>query len=458
MKLALIGGGGVRSPLFVASALRRAERVGLEELCLMDTDAEKLAIFGELCREVTRRAESDVRITTTTDPHAALDGAAHVVTTIRVGGEQGRVLDERIALKHGVLGQETTGPGGFAMALRSIPAILKYAEMLDKASPGAWLFSFTNPAGLVTQALRDAGFSRTIGICDGANVGHQAVADWLKLDQHKLRAEVFGLNHLSWTRRVLLGDNDVLAPLLRDPAFLSGTMMKLFDPALVERIGMWLNEYLYYFYYAERAVEAIGRDEKTRGEEIVELNAKLLDQLRAIDVTRDPAVGLRAFYTYQNRRHATYMHYAQPDGPSMTEADQHVDEVHMSDGEGYAGVALGIIEALETGEPLYTALNVPNAGAIDGMRADDVVEVSCVIDRDGVRTLPIGAIPEPQALLMRQVKLYERLTVEAIAARSRTTAVAALMAHPLVLSYSRAKPLVDEYLEAHKPYVGEWGT
>jgi len=456
MKLALIGGGGVRSPLFVASALRRAERVGLEELCLMDTDAEKLAIFGELCREVTRRAESDVRITTTTDPAAALDGASHVVTTIRVGGDHGRVLDERIALGHGVLGQETTGPGGFAMALRSIPAILKYAEMLEKASPGAWLFSFTNPAGLVTQALRDAGFSRTIGICDGANVGHQSVADWLKVDQRKLRAEVFGLNHLSWTRRVLLGDDDVLAPLLRNPAFLSGTMMKLFDPALVERIGMWLNEYLYYFYYAEQAVEAIGRDEKTRGEEIVELNAKLLDRLRAINVARDPAAGLHAFYTYQNRRHATYMHYAQPDGPSMDEADQHVDEVHMSDGEGYAGVALGIIEALETGEPLYTALNVPNAGAIDGMRADDVVEVSCVIDRAGVRTLPIGAIPAPQLHLMRQVKLYERLTVEAIATRSRATAIAALMAHPLVLSYSRAKPLVDEYLAAHAAYVGEW--
>jgi len=456
LKLALIGGGGVRSPLFVASALRRAERVGLEELCLMDTDAEKLAIFGELCREVTRRAESDVRITTTTDPQAALDGAAHVVTTIRVGGEQGRVLDERVALRHGVLGQETTGPGGFAMALRSIPAILKYAEMLEKASPGAWLFSFTNPAGLVTQALRDAGFARTIGICDGANVGHQAVADWLKVDPRKLRAEVFGLNHLSWTRRVLLDGEDMLAPLLRDPAFLGGTMMKLFDRDLVDRIGMWLNEYLYYFYYAEQAVEAIGRDEKTRGEEIVELNARLLDQLRAIDVTRDPATGLRAFYTYQNRRHATYMHYAQPDGPSMAEADQHVDDIHMSDGEGYAGVALGIIEALETGEPLYTALNVPNAGAIDGMRRDDVVEVSCVIDRDGVRTLPIGAIPEPQALLMRQVKLYERLTVEAIAKRSRATAVAALMAHPLVLSYSRAKPLVDEYLAAHRAYVGEW--
>jgi 6-phospho-beta-glucosidase len=456
MKLALIGGGGVRAPLFVASALRRAERVGLEELCLMDVDGEKLHIFGTLCQEVARRAESDVRVTMTTDPRAALDGARHVVTTIRVGGEQGRVLDERIALRHGVLGQETTGPGGFAMALRSIPAVLRYAELLEEISPGAWLYSFTNPAGLVTQALRDAGFTRTIGICDGANVGHEAVAEWLHLDPQALRAEVFGLNHLSWTRRVLHGDEDVLAPLLRDPAFLSSTMMKLFDRELVDMIGMWINEYLYYYYYAERAVASISADEKTRGEEIVELNQKLLDQLRAIDVRRDPAAGLRAFYTYQNRRSATYMHYAQPDAPSMAEADQTADTEHISDGEGYAGVALGIIEAMETGVPLYTGLNVANDGAISCMRPDDVVEVSCVVDRAGVRPLPIGAVPEPQARLMQQVKLYERLTVEAIRTRSRSTAVAALMAHPLVLSYSRARPLVDEYLAAHRAYVGEW--
>jgi 6-phospho-beta-glucosidase len=459
MKLALIGGGGVRAPLFVASALRRAERVRLEELCLMDIDAEKLAIFGELCREVGRRAESDVRITTTTDPRAALEGASHVVTTIRVGFEQGRVHDERIALKYGVLGQETTGPGGFAMALRSIPAILEYAELLERVSPGAWLYSFTNPAGLVGQALRDAGFARTVGICDGANVCQHAVAGWLGVDQRRLRPEVFGLNHLSWTRRVLVDGADVLAPLLRDPAFCSGTMLKVFDAELVQRLGMWLNEYLFYYYYAERALAGIQGDEKTRGEEIVELNRKLLDQLRAIDVMHDPAAGLGAFHAYQNRRHATYMHYAQPDAPTMTEADQHAGTPPPptgEEGEGYAGVALGIVEALETGEPLYTALNVPNAGAIACMRPDDVVEVSCVVDRDGVRTLPIGAIPEHQELLMRAVKHYERLTVEAIRTRSRATAVDALMAHPLVLSYSRARPLVDEYLAAHAEYVGEW--
>jgi alpha-galactosidase/6-phospho-beta-glucosidase family protein len=236
-------------------------------------------------------------------------------------------------------------------------------------------------------------------------------------------------------------------------------MLKVFDPELVQRIGMWLNEYLFYYYYAERAVASIQADEKTRGEEIVELNRKLLEQLRAVDATREPAAGLAVFHTYVHRRHATYMHYAQPDAPSMEQADKHVEEPQAptgEEGEGYAGVALGIVEALETGEPLYTALNVPNEGAIDGMRPGDVVEVSCVVDREGVRPLPIGAIPEHQELLMRAVKQYERLTVEAIRTRSRATAVAALMAHPLVLSYSRARPLVDEYLVAHREYVGEW--
>src|SRR6266496_3800397 len=257
MKLALIGGGGVRGPLFVASALRRAERVGLDELCLMDTDAEKLAIFGALCREVTRRAESDVRITTTTNPQAALEGAGHVVTTIRVGYEQGRVLDERIALRHGVLGQETTGPGGFAMALRSIPALAYYVNLMDQYCPKAWLFNFTNPAGLVTQALRNQGFQRIVGICDGANEAQHQVANWLKMDHRLLRPQVFGLNHLSWTRSITHGEREVLQPLLNNSDFLASSSLMVFQPELIHQFGMWLNEYLYYYYYSEKAIAQI---------------------------------------------------------------------------------------------------------------------------------------------------------------------------------------------------------
>ena len=174
MKIAILGAAGVRSPLLLKAILKRQKQLGLTDLALMDLDGERLELIGT----ITARQEmgATFKITRTTDARAALTGADFVLTTFRVGGTEARVVDERVPLRRGVLGQETTGPGGFAMALRSIPAILEYAELLDRVSPGAWLYGFTNPAGLVTQALRDAGFSRTVGICDGANVGHDSVA------------------------------------------------------------------------------------------------------------------------------------------------------------------------------------------------------------------------------------------------------------------------------------------
>ena len=462
MKLSVIGGGGVRAPLFVSAALRRANQINLSEICLMDINAEKLAVMGALSQGVARRMGSNVRVTTTTDPVAALTGADFVVTTIRVGGDEGRVFDERIALRHGVLGQETTGPGGFAMALRRIPAVLEYARSMQTVCPDAWLFNFTNPAGLVAQALHREGFERAIGICDSANLAQHAVPQRLNLDSNALRPEVFGLNHLSWARRVVHGGVDVLPRYLADPAFLSETIENVFEPELVRMFGMWLNEYLYYYYYSERAIEQINADEKTRGEEVLALNQNLLDQLKHIDIERDLDTALATYYRYNKRRESTYMHYAQQAAPDPDVADAQFREMFMEvdtqEGEGYAGVALDIMGALVTGEPCYTALNVPNRGAIAGMQPDDVVEVSCVVDADGPHPLPMGAIPDSQAMLMQAVKHYERLTVEAVATRSRETAVRALMAHPLVVSYSRATVLVDEYLQAHAPYVGAWGA
>ena len=457
MKLTLIGGGEVRSPLFVMSLLRRHKNIGIDELCLMDIDSHKLQIFGDLCRAVVHRAGDPFKITSTTDARAALTDASHVVTTIRVGFEQGRATDERIALRHGVLGQETTGPGGFAMALRSIPAILKYAELLQKVSPKAWMFNFTNPAGLVAQALREAGFNRTVGICDGANHGQDSIAAFANVPLDQVRAEVFGLNHLSWCRRALVNGEDLMPKALADDSFLRKEQ-SLFAPELVRQIGMHCNEYLYYYYYAEKAVEAISGEGKTRGEEIVEINQRLIEQLEEVDIEKNPERALRTFFGYEKRRHATYMHYAY-ERSSIEEADR--EQLYDADipdhaGEGYAGVALSVIEALEKSGPLYTALNVANDGAIVGMEKDDVVEISCRADRSGVHPLPIGEIPASQLNLMRTVKLYERLTTQAIRERSRKLAVEALMAHPLVLSYSRAKILVDEYLAAHAQYVGEW--
>lgn len=454
MKLTLIGGGGVRSPLFVMTLLRWQKGLGVQELSLMDVDERKLELMGGLCRELVRRAEDPFRLTLTTDPLSALAGADHVVTTIRPGFEQGRVLDERIALDHGVLGQETTGAGGFSMALRSIPVLLEYARLLKELSPQAWMFNFTNPAGLVTQALRDAGFDRTVGICDSGNAAQSAVAKWAGVEPRSIRAQIFGLNHLSWCRHAWLGEEDLLPRALADEHFLQ-EYQSIFEPDLVRHAGMFLNEYLYYYYYAEKALEAVRAEKRTRGEEILDLNHRLIAQLDEIGVERDPERALRAFFGYEKRRNATYMQYAHAGHTEIVEQPFDAD-IPAEAGEGYAGVALSIIKALSSGVEINTALNVPNEGAIPGMVFEDVVEVSCRVDGNGIHPLQMDEIQPAQLGLMRSVKLYETLAVQAVRERSRKLAIDALMAHPLVQSYSRAKPLVEALLAAHKEYVGEW--
>jgi 6-phospho-beta-glucosidase len=447
VKVAIIGGAGVRAPLLAGSAVRRADRVDLRELWLVDVDERRLRVFGSLAEHIVAHSNTAVSVSSTTDVDRALDGADYVITTIRVGGDHARVLDERIALRHGVLGQETTGAGGFAMAMRTMPAVLSYARRLQELSPDAWLLNFTNPAGLVAQGLTYAGIPRVVGICDSANLAQHSVAELLEVEPNELRPEVFGLNHLSWTRRVMsLGGDDLLAPLLHDDEFVAATMQRFFERDLREHIGMWLNEYLYYWYYAERALASIQSEGSTRGEEVEALNVELLGELEPL-VAADPVAATEHYMAYHERRHAQYMHYADPGGNGRKLGEN---------GEGYAGVALDVIEALETGRRIYTGLNVPNRSAIDGFADDDVVEVSCVVDGTGLRPEAIGSIPDAQAALMTSVKRYERAAARAILNRSRAQAIDALMLHPLVLSYSRARALVDDYLAAHSPWLDGW--
>src|SRR5690606_3515799 len=257
MKLALIGGGGVRALEFVRGALVFASALDLQELWLMDADPTRLSVIAPLCEEIVRQAGSPFHLRQTTNLDEALRDAQVIVTTIRVGGEHGRVIDERVALKHNVLGQETTGAGGFSMAMRSIPALLDIATRAEALAPKAWTFNFTNPAGLVAQALHDAGFRRIVGICDSANTGQHAVARYLHGPVDEVKAEVFGLNHLSWTRKALVKGVNVLPALLNDDAFVQNTYLRFFDIALVRRMGMFINEYLYYYYFRDSAVMRI---------------------------------------------------------------------------------------------------------------------------------------------------------------------------------------------------------
>ncbi len=457
MKLTVIGGGSVRAPEFVRGALAFAADLGLDELWLMDNDPARLDAVAPLGEEIVRRAGEPFRVRRTTNLDDALRDANLIVTTIRVGTEQGRVFDERIALKRNVLGQETTGPGGFAMAMRNVPALLEIVSRAEVLAPQAWIFNFTNPAGLVAQALHDAGFRRVVGICDSANTAQYEVARYLGVSVDAVKTEVYGLNHLSWARVALVQGRDVLPELLRDDAFVNSTHLRFFGRDLLHRIGAFLNEYLFYFYYRDVAVQRIQDEERTRGEEVLALNRELFETLRSLP----PAEALATYDAYNRRRSASYMAYAETD-EALREARAHptadTEPVHRPHEEvgGYAGVALRAGLAITANRPLRIGLNVPNGTAIEGMRADDVVEVTCEVDGTGIRPVNIGAVPEGPYLLMRTVKRYERLASEAILKRDRVLAVEALASHPLIGSYPLAESLLTDYLAAHSAYLDGW--
>ncbi len=443
MKIALIGGGGLRAPLFIDCALRRAEAIGLKQIALMDINAQQLEMVTPICQELVSRTGLDVQVTSHTDSAEALSGADFVVTTIRPGDIDGRITDENIAMEVGVLGQETTGAGGFAMALRSIPSILAYAEQMRELCPNAWLINFTNPAGLVAQALRDAGHEQVIGICDSANGAQISAARYLDVPTQAVDAQLYGLNHLSFSPAIHYEGKDVLPEMLANTDFLATTSMSVFDPDLVARRGLWINEYLWYFWAIDAALAAQDR-KGGRGAEIKALNERYLPQLK----TATSSQALDIYEAYEAERSGSYMASARDVGVQAPEAPP--------EGEGYAGVALDVISALIGGATIRTGLNVPNGQTMPDLAPDDVVEVSCKISKGRIEPIAVGPMPELISPLVKSVKTYERMAVRAIATRDRDLAVDALNAHPLVLSHRQAVQLVDKLLKAHATYTGEW--
>ena len=226
-----------------------------------------------------------------------------MVTTLRVGGDHSRVMDETIALNAGVIGQETTGVGGFSMAVRTIPILLEYCRLINEIAPNAWIFNFTNPSGLVTQALKSAGYEKVIGICDAPSSTKFRMAAKLGVDEKDLYVEFFGLNHLSWIRSVKIKDEEILPRLLADDAFLKSIQeFSMFDPDLLRMIGFLPNEYLYYYYHREKALANILKSGATRGQTIEQVNKQMMEELKAMDMDADPEGALQIFLYYMQGR------------------------------------------------------------------------------------------------------------------------------------------------------------
>ena len=452
MKIAVIGGAGVRTVIFINGLLERYKNLNIDKVVLYDINQEKLEVIGKLCSHVIKRKNRDLVLETADNAIDAISGADYIVTTLRVGGDHSRVTDEQVALEEGVIGQETTGVGGFSMAVRTIPVLLEYCELVKKYAPNAWIFNFTNPSGLVTQALKNAGYDRIIGICDAPSSTKFRMAKALEVEEKDLYVEFFGLNHLSWIQSVKKKGTEILKDLLKDDSFLSGIQeFSMFDPELLRSIGFLPNEYLYYYYHREKALENIIKSGATRGKTIEAVNIQMMQELKEIDIDADPEAALQIFLYYMAIREGSYM--------SIETGSSHQEEIkkgelEVPDGMGYAGVMLDCIEGLQSEEGRYLVLSVENNGCIAGLEKQDVIEVTCKVSSEGIQPVPIGEVPEPCYLLIRMIKMYEKLTVKAIENNSKEIAIQALTLHPLVNSYSLAKKLVEKYDQVYGGILG----
>lgn len=447
MKIAVIGGAGVRTVIFINGLLARYKKLNIDKVVLYDIDREKQQIIGKLCSHVIRRKQEDLKLEIAETPVEAITGADYIVTTLRVGGDHSRVVDETIALEEGVIGQETTGVGGFSMAVRTIPVLLEYCELIRKYAPKAWIFNFTNPSGLVTQALRSAGYDKIIGICDAPSSMKFRMAGKLGVEEKDLYVEFFGLNHLSWISSVKKNGKEILSDLLMDNDFLNSIQeFSMFDPELLRSIGYLPNEYLYYFYHREKALENIVKSGNTRGKTIEAVNCQMMKELKDMNIEADTEGALQIFLYYMAIRESSYMSIETGSGKKEEIIK---GALEVPDGMGYAGVMLDCIEGLQSEEGCSLVLSVENRGCIQGLSDEDVIEVTCKVSKKGIHPVPIGEVPEHAYLLIRLIKMYEKLTIEAVKTKSKEKAIQALILHPLINSYSLAKRLVERYDKAY---------
>ncbi len=454
MKISIIGAGGVRTPLIVKAMLKRQERLNLTELALMDIDGERLELIGALTAPVERSPDTNFHITRTTDLKVALKNSDFVITTFRVGGIESRVIDERVPLDHGVLGQETTGPGGFALGIRSIPVLLSYVSLMQENCPNTWLINFANPAGMLTEAVvRHTGWQRVVGICDGPATMHGFISAFIGAKPDEVFLDYFGLNHLGWVKRVVYQEQDYLPGLL-DLIESSHTVPGLpFDPDLVLSLQMLPNEYCYYYYYYTQAVNNILRAGESRGEQVARENHRLFVDLKRSFAAHDEAGMQSTYQAYMDNRSRTYMNAETGGSHALPPLDPQTTASIID--EGYAGVALNLIESLLGDKPAVQILNVANQGAIPTMDALDVVEVPALVSHGQLQPLRVTDIPPHCMGLIQQVKQYEHLTIEAAVENSYQKALLALAIHPLVRDFSTARSILDEYIICHKGYFPE---
>ena len=458
MKLMIAGGGGFRVPQVVE--VLAAARAGTGPYPGLEVDEVRLYDVSRRRLDVMRAVIADLdfpgapAIAVTTELAEAVRGADFIFSAIRVGGAHGRVVDERVALDRGVLGQETVGVGGYAYAFRTVPAAMELARAVRDLAPDAWVINFTNPAGIITQAMRTLLGERVVGICDtpiglvrrvaaalGLDEGRAGTADGGELD-----FDYVGLNHLGWLRSLSTAGSDRLPGLLAsDEALGRIEEARVLGADWVRALGMLPNEYLFYYYLNRESVARIRREALTRGQFLERQQETFYDA-----VEREPGRAGELWTRAHRQREATYMSESRRPG----ELDRREEDLA---GGGYQQVALDLMTAVSTGAPARMILDVGNAQDHSGngagllvpqLREDAVVEVPCVVDADGVHPRRVGRLQGAELGLVSTVKGCEELVIDAALSGDLTLAWRALAAHPLVDSVRAARRILDGYLRS----------
>lgn len=430
VKVTVIGGGSTYTPELVKGFLQRAEQFPLGELWLMDIDAKRLEIVGEFARRMVAAKGMPFKVVLTQERQAALEAATYVITQLRVGQMPARRADEYLGKRHGLIGQETIGVGGMAKALRTIPVILDIAREMRTLAPKAMLVNFTNPAGLITQALSQyAPDILSVGVCNVPITTKMSILQRLEkimggpIDPERATLKTLGLNHLSWHYGFTLDGKDIWPTIIQDYiATLEASLTPEWEPHLIQSLQMIPNYYLHYYYHTGRMLTYQDKWPPSRAEEVMEVEKELLRQY-ADSRTNELPEGLM-------KRGGAY----------------------------YSTVATQLLNAHFNDLGEIHVVNVPNKGAVKEWPEDWVLEIPARVDSNGIHPLPAKPLPPLCFGLLAQVKSYELLTVEAGVHGDRNAAYQALLAHPLGPGVEKVRDVLEDMLETNRPYLPQFWT
>lgn len=432
IKIVTIGGGSSYTPELVEGFIKRYDELPIRELWLVDIEAgkEKLEIVGNLAKRMIKKAGLPIDVHLTLDRKTALKGADFVTTQFRVGLLDARAKDERIPLKYGVLGQETNGPGGLFKGLRTIPVILDICKDIESLCPNAWLVNFTNPAGMVTEAvLRYSNIKKVVGLCNVPIGMEMGIAKLLDVDHSRIRIDFAGLNHMVYGLDVYVDGISVkekVIALLTDPAnssFVKNIEGLGWEPEFIRSLNVLTCPYHMYYYKTDYMVNKELKNFE-KGETRAEVVQKLEKEL--FELYKDPELAIKP--------------------PQLEERG----------GAYYSDAAVRLISSIYNDKRDIQPVNTRNNGAIAGIPFDSAVEVSCVITKDGPKPIVMGELPVQVQGLVQQIKSFERVSAEAAVTGDYEKAILALTINPLTPSDTIAKEIVNEMLEAHKEHLPQF--